>query len=94
VICGIAIIIISAIFMVMVHHRRKLREFFKRNGGPLLENINNIKIFTKEELNQISSWKRWLQLGIYGNHRQGQQVAVKRSISLYLELVTEISLCS
>ncbi|TVU09387.1 hypothetical protein EJB05_42858, partial [Eragrostis curvula] len=54
VVCGIAFIIILAISILMVHHKRKLRAFFKRNGGPMLENINNIKIFTKEQLNQIT----------------------------------------
>ncbi|CAL4929867.1 unnamed protein product [Urochloa decumbens] len=88
VVCGISFIIISAILMVMVHHRRKLREFFKRNGGPMLENINNIKIFTKEELNQITkNYSIVLGKGGFGEVYMGivdnkQQVAVKRSISV------------
>ncbi|OEL27271.1 Wall-associated receptor kinase 2 [Dichanthelium oligosanthes] len=88
VICGIALITVSAIFLVMVHQRRKLREFFKRNGGPLLANINNIKIFTKEELNQITkNYSIVLGKGGFGQVYMGtidskQQVAVKRSISV------------
>ncbi|TVU47881.1 hypothetical protein EJB05_07497, partial [Eragrostis curvula] len=51
---GIAFIAILALIMLIMHQKRKLRAFFKRNGGPMLESINNIKIFTKEEMNQIT----------------------------------------
>lgn len=74
--------------MAMMHHRRTLRAFFKRNGGPMLENINNIKIFTKEELNEITkNYSIVLGKGGFGKVYMGitydkQQVAVKRSISV------------
>jgi serine/threonine protein kinase len=74
--------------MLMVHHKRKLRAFFQRNGGPMLENINNIKIFTKEQLKQITQdYSIVLGKGGFGQVYMGtmednKQVAVKRSISV------------
>ncbi|TVU39809.1 hypothetical protein EJB05_13249, partial [Eragrostis curvula] len=88
VVCGFALIVISAIFMLMVHHKRKLKEFFKKNGGPMLENVSNIKIFTKDDLKQITkNFSIILGKGGFGEVYMGavdnkQKVAVKRSISL------------
>ena len=45
-----------ALFLtLMVLHKRRMKEFFKKNGGSVLEKIENIKIFTKEELKKITN---------------------------------------
>ena len=38
----------------MLNEKRKVQALFERNGGPLLASINNIKIYTKQELTQIT----------------------------------------
>ncbi|TVU39796.1 hypothetical protein EJB05_13236, partial [Eragrostis curvula] len=88
VVCGLAFIAIAAIFMLMVHHKRKLKEFFEKNGGSMLENVSNIKIFTKDDLKQMTkNYSIILGKGGFGEVYMGtlennQQVAVKRSILL------------
>lgn len=87
-VCGFAFLIISATFMLMVHHKRKLRAFFKRNGGPMLADVNNIKIFSKEQLKQITKdysvvlGKGGFGQVFLGTMEDNKQVAVKRSISV------------
>jgi serine/threonine protein kinase len=74
--------------MLMVHHKRKLGAFFQRNGGPILANIDNIKIISKEQLKQITKdYSVVLGKGGFGQVYMGtmehnKQVAVKRSISV------------
>ncbi|OEL32328.1 Wall-associated receptor kinase 1 [Dichanthelium oligosanthes] len=54
VICGSSCLTALSIFIFMLNEKRKLRAFFERNGGPLLASINNIKIYTKQELKHIT----------------------------------------
>lgn len=68
----------------MMNEKRKLRAFFERNGGPLLASINNIKIYTKKELNHITeNFSNVIGKGSLGEVYKGttndnQIVAVKR----------------
>lgn len=72
----------------MKNEKRKLQAFFERNGGPVLASINNIKIFTKQELSNITgNYKTVLGKGSLGNVYLGSineklKVAVKCSISV------------
>lgn len=51
-------IVAVLVFLALIHRKkRKMREFFKKNGGPILEKVNNIKIFKKEELKPILKLK-------------------------------------
>ncbi|CAN6301739.1 unnamed protein product [Urochloa humidicola] len=83
VICSISFIIALSIFILMFNETRKLRAFFERNGGPLLASINNIKIYTKQELDHITEkYSNVLGKGTVGNVYKGitndnQTVAVK-----------------
>ncbi|PVH33025.1 hypothetical protein PAHAL_9G550100 [Panicum hallii] len=62
VICGISCLIALSIFgcvwfspfILMLNEKRKVQVLFERNGGPLLASINNIKIYTKQELTHIT----------------------------------------
>ncbi|CAN6320893.1 unnamed protein product [Urochloa humidicola] len=83
VICSISFLIALSIFILMFNEKRKLRAFFERNGGPLLASINNIKIYTKQELDHITEkYSNVLGKGsvgdVYkGNTNDNQTVAAK-----------------
>jgi serine/threonine protein kinase len=68
----------------MMNEKRKLRAFFERNGGPLLASINNIKIYTKKELDHITrNYSKVIGKGSLGEVYEGttndnQIVAVKK----------------
>ncbi|CAN6313556.1 unnamed protein product [Urochloa humidicola] len=82
VICGISFLIALSIFILMFNEKRKLRAFFERNGRTLAS-INNIKIYTKQELDHITEkYSNVLGKGSVGNVYKGttndnQTVAVK-----------------
>jgi len=78
-----------ALFLtLMVLHKRRMKEFFKKNGGSVLEKIENIKIFTKEELKKITNNNSHvLGKGGFGEVYKGTledntMVAVKASIEV------------
>ncbi|CAL4913326.1 unnamed protein product [Urochloa decumbens] len=81
--CGISFLIALSIFILMFNEKRKLQAFFERNGGPLLASINNIRIYTKQELDHITEkYSNVLGKGTVGNVYKGttndnQTVAVK-----------------
>ena len=67
--------------------RKMAKAFFERNGGPILEKVNKIKLFKKEELNSILKNRHSLGEGgfgevykgvLLGDDSQPQPVAVKR----------------
>jgi len=72
----------------MVLHKRRMKEFFKKNGGSVLEKIENFKIFTKEELKKITNNNSHvLGKGGFGEVYKGTledntMVAVKSSIEV------------
>ncbi|KAF8718393.1 hypothetical protein HU200_025376 [Digitaria exilis] len=76
-------LIALSLFILMLNEKRNLHAFFERNGGPLLANINNIKIYTKQELNHITGkFSTVIGKGTVGKVYKGitndnQMVAVK-----------------
>ncbi|KAJ1264615.1 hypothetical protein BS78_08G013100 [Paspalum vaginatum] len=76
----------ALLFVVLLHkEKKKMREFYEKNGGPLLEKANMIRIFKKEELNEILKSKNLIGKGCFGEVYKGlldnKQVAVKKPIT-------------
>ncbi|XP_047085697.1 wall-associated receptor kinase 1-like [Lolium rigidum] len=86
VIGGVSIIVVLVLFVLFLSERKRMREFFIRNGGPLLEKINNIKIFKEDELKRCTkNYSTTLGSGAFGVVYKGiledgkQHIAVKKS---------------
>uniref|UniRef100_A0ACD5W7C7 Uncharacterized protein n=1 Tax=Avena sativa TaxID=4498 RepID=A0ACD5W7C7_AVESA len=80
------IIFTFVIFMfVLLKERRKMREFYKKNGGPILEKAKLIKLFRKKELKQILKDSNIIGRGFFGEVYKGvldnEQVAIKKPIN-------------
>ncbi|KAF7046294.1 hypothetical protein CFC21_103015 [Triticum aestivum] len=63
----------------------KMREFYKKNGGPTLEKAHIIKLFKKEELKPILKSNNLIGKGAFGEVYKGlldnKPVAVKKPIN-------------
>ena len=85
---GMLLLAVALFLTLMVLHKRRMKEFFKKNGGSVLEKIENIKIFTKEELKKITNNNSHvLGKGGFGEVYKGTledntMVAVKASIEV------------
>ena len=73
-------------FKLLFKEKRKTKDFFIKNGGPILEKVNNIKIFKKEELKAIIEPCNVIGKGgfgeVYKGLLQNQLVAIKKSINV------------
>ncbi|CAL4924299.1 unnamed protein product [Urochloa decumbens] len=72
-------------FPILIHReKRKMREFFERNGGPTLEKAKQIKIYKMEELKSILKPNNFIGKGGFGEVYKGlldnELVAVKKPI--------------
>lgn len=80
------VLALALLFTLMVLHKRRMKEFFKKNGGSVIEKMENLKIFTKEELKKITkNNSHVLGKGGFGEVYKGTledntMVAVKASI--------------
>ncbi|KAG8088027.1 hypothetical protein GUJ93_ZPchr0010g8661 [Zizania palustris] len=85
---GISLLIFIILFTLMMRQKRRMNEYFKKNGGSVLEKMENIKIFTKDELNKITgNNSEVLGKGGFGKVYKGTledntMVAVKESIEI------------
>ncbi|KAL6638788.1 hypothetical protein ACP70R_023424 [Stipagrostis hirtigluma subsp. patula] len=79
-----SVVAIIVLLKLLLKEKRKTREFFLKNGGPMLEKVNNIKIFRKEELKPIIQTQNVIGKGgfgeVYKGHLDNQLVAIKKSI--------------
>lgn len=58
--------VITILFKLLFEERKKTKDFFIKNGGPILEMVNNIKIFKKEELKPIIQSSNVIGKGVWG----------------------------
>ncbi|VAI27553.1 unnamed protein product [Triticum turgidum subsp. durum] len=83
---GLFIIAILVFLWLLHKEKRRMRDNFEKNGGPILEKINNIKLFNKEDIRKILKNKKILGNGRFGTVSKGhtedkQVVAVKEPIN-------------
>lgn len=85
---GISFLVVAVLCTLMMRQKRKMTEYFKKNGGSVLQKVDNIKIFTKDELNKITkNNSEVLGQGGFGKVYKGiltdnTLVAVKASIEV------------
>uniref|UniRef100_A0A0E0HDD7 Protein kinase domain-containing protein n=1 Tax=Oryza nivara TaxID=4536 RepID=A0A0E0HDD7_ORYNI len=81
-----SIVVVVVLFKLLFDERRKTKEFFIKNGGPVLEKVDNIKIFKKEELKPIIQSCNVIGKGGFGEVYKGliddKLVAIKKSINV------------
>ncbi|KAM0890619.1 hypothetical protein ACQ4PT_026922 [Festuca glaucescens] len=79
--CAIALIVVAFLF-ILLKERRKMRDFYKKNGGPILEKAKLIKLFRKKDLKQILLDSNIIGQGFFGEVYKGlldnEQVAIKK----------------
>jgi serine/threonine protein kinase len=81
---GLLIIAVPVLVALILKEKRKMKEFFEKNGGPTLEKVNNIKLFRKEDLKPILKSINLIGQGGFGEvykghlHSNSQPVAVKK----------------
>ncbi len=51
---GFSFLIVAALFTLMMLQKRKINEYFKKNGGSILQKVDNIMIFSKDDLKKIT----------------------------------------
>uniref|UniRef100_A0A0E0QWW2 Protein kinase domain-containing protein n=1 Tax=Oryza rufipogon TaxID=4529 RepID=A0A0E0QWW2_ORYRU len=86
-IIGVTFIMVTVLlFKLLFEERRKTKEFFVKNGGPILEKVDNIKMFKKEELKPIIQSCNVIGKGGFGEVYKGlldnKLVAIKKSINV------------
>ncbi|XP_037468597.1 wall-associated receptor kinase 3-like [Triticum dicoccoides] len=85
---GVAVVIVVILFMVGAHQLHKLKKFYEQNGGPILEGIKNIRIYTSKQLEQMTNnYKVIIGEGHFGKVYMGtlkekQEVAIKKTIKV------------
>uniref|UniRef100_A0A0E0EWL3 Protein kinase domain-containing protein n=1 Tax=Oryza meridionalis TaxID=40149 RepID=A0A0E0EWL3_9ORYZ len=85
---GISFLIVGLLFILMMRQKRRMNEYFRKNGGSVLQKVENIKIFTKDELKKITkNNSKVLGQGGFGKVYKGilednTLVAVKASIKV------------
>ncbi|XP_044361930.1 wall-associated receptor kinase 4-like [Triticum aestivum] len=83
---GISCISIVTLVILLRKEKRKMREFYEKNGGPTLQKAKLIKLFKKEELRPILKSRNFIGKGGFSEVYKGSLldiglVAVKKPIS-------------
>ncbi|KAM0848039.1 hypothetical protein ACQ4PT_054641 [Festuca glaucescens] len=97
IIVGIAGLIVVFVIMFMAKQHLKLKKFYEQNGGPILNGVKNIRIYTRKQLKQITNnYESVIGQGHFGKVYKGtlkdkQQVAVKKSIKVDKDMKKEFT---
>jgi serine/threonine protein kinase len=71
--------------IVLYKDKNKIREFYKKNGGPKLEKANMIKLLKKQDLKPILKSRNFVGKGffceVYKGLLDNKQVVVKKPVS-------------
>lgn len=75
----------ALLFLILLgKEKKKMREFYEKNGGPMLEKAKTIKLLKKEDLKEILKSKNLIGKGNFGEVYKGlidnKWVAVKKPI--------------
>ncbi|CAN6203235.1 unnamed protein product [Urochloa humidicola] len=81
-------VLAALLFIILLRkEKRKMREFYEKNGGPILEKAKIIKLFKKEELKEILKGKNLIGEGFFSEVYKGfldnKLVAVKKPKSCF-----------
>ncbi|CAM0870220.1 unnamed protein product [Alopecurus aequalis] len=68
---GLLIIAIIVFIFILLNQKRKMRENIQKNGGPMLANFNNIKLYTKYECKKIQKKVNFIGQGSFGTVYKG-----------------------
>ncbi|PAN20839.1 hypothetical protein PAHAL_3G415300 [Panicum hallii] len=81
---GLFIVAIMVFIFLIGKEKRKMKEFFRKNGGPIIEKVNKIKVFKKVELEPILKTSNRIGQGGFSEVYKGyltdeiQPVAIKK----------------
>uniref|UniRef100_A0A0E0Q668 Protein kinase domain-containing protein n=1 Tax=Oryza rufipogon TaxID=4529 RepID=A0A0E0Q668_ORYRU len=85
---GFSFLIVAFLITLVMFQKQKMNEYFKKNGGSILQKVDNVKIFSKDELKKITkNNSEVLGQGGFGKVYKGTLgdntiVAVKTSIEV------------
>ncbi|CAM0953127.1 unnamed protein product [Alopecurus aequalis] len=85
---GVAAFIVVIVLMVLAHQLLKLKKFYEQNGGSILEGVRNIRIYTSNQLKQMTNnYKVVIGEGHFGKVYMGtlkdkEEVAIKKTIKV------------
>ncbi|XP_044392256.1 wall-associated receptor kinase 2-like [Triticum aestivum] len=87
-ILSLSFLAIALLMTLLMLQKKRMREYFKKNGGLILKNVETLQIFTKEEINKIThNHSEFLGKGAFGEVYKGYlpddaMVAVKSFIQV------------
>nr|XP_045089848.1 wall-associated receptor kinase 3-like [Aegilops tauschii subsp. strangulata] len=82
---GILLMAVLSFLVILHKEKKKMEEFYRKNGGPILEQANTIKLFKKWDLKPILKNSNLIGKGCFGEVYKGlldnKQVAIKKPIN-------------
>ncbi|KAM0872125.1 hypothetical protein ACQ4PT_038939 [Festuca glaucescens] len=72
---GILIIAIMVFIFLLRKEKRKMRDYFEKNGGSTLEKLNNLKLFKKSDIKKIMKSSNIIGKGGFGKRPEMTDLA-------------------